>query len=275
MKQQPHIINKALIILLMAALPFSVMATVSFTGAISTEFNYSITPGNWGADPSYDADSRIDATLVNQPVMTSGTQILRSSRIKNTVTLTVNGGDITWNNDTSRRGLAVFGDNVSTTAKVHMTGGHITVDTAAFGYDNTTTASKNFGMLDLWGNSIFEIVPAPALGQESRFCGLFDITVNTGSVIDIRGDGQLRIPDNTLVWDQDGNSYGALADALKLKLEGYALDGRLVAGDGGEIAWTHDVAAAQWVITAIPEPGTLALLGVGLCSFLLIRRRRA
>jgi hypothetical protein len=108
---------------------------------------------------------------------------------------------------------------------------------------------------------------------------LFDITVNTGSKIDIRGDGQLRIPDNTIVWNQDNKSYGALADALKSKLEGYALDGRLVAGDGGGdiITWTQDTSAHQWVITAapIPEPGTLAFLGLGLGSLLLVRGRRA
>jgi hypothetical protein len=162
-----------------------------------------------------------------------------------------------------------------TPALLHMTGGAITNDTIGLGCDLFSDTLKGTATLDIWDTAVVELQPAAYLGMQTRPWNIFDITVNPGSVIDIRGDGQLRIPDNTFVWDQDGLSYSALADALKLKLEGYALDGRLVVGDGGEIAWTHDLAAAQWVITAIPEPGTLALLGVGLCSLLLIRSRRA
>jgi len=278
MKQQTHMINKGLVILLVAALPLSAMAAANYIGAAGSDLKVL---SNWDSDPtSGTTESRIDAP--DAPVMSSGTFQLGVTRLRGSgataASLTVTGGSIDWNNATSTRGLALFNNSGigSAPSLLHMTGGAITNDTIGLGCDlfSDTATSKGYGILDIWGTAVVELQPAAYLGMQGRFCGLFGIVVNDGSVIDIRGDGQLRIPDNTFVWDQDGLSYGALADALKLKLEGYALDGRLVAGDGGVIAWTHDDATAQWVITAIPEPGTVALLGVGLCSLLLIRRRR-
>jgi hypothetical protein len=271
MKQQTHMINKGLVILLLAALPLSAMAVANYIGPAGGDI---ADPLNWDSSPFGGlTESRIDAP--DAPVMSSGTITLGTTRIKNAgASITITGGSIDWDNATSQRGLGMFTAG-GTPALLHMTGGAITNDTIGLGCDLFSDTLKGTATLDIWDTAVVELQPAAYLGMQTRPWNIFDITVNPGSVIDIRGDGQLRIPDNTFVWDQDGLSYSALADALKLKLEGYALDGRLVVGDGGEIAWTHDLAAAQWVITAIPEPGTLALLGVGLCSLLLIRSRRA
>lgn len=271
MKEQTHIINKGLAILLMAALPFSAMAVANYIGPAGGDI---ADPLNWDSSPFGGlTESRIDAP--DAPVMSSGTITLGTTRIKNAgASLTITGGSIDWDNATSQRGLGLFTGG-GTPALLHMTGGAITNDTIGLGCDLFSDTVKGTAMLDIWGTAVVELQAAAYLGMQGRWCGLFGIVVNPGSVIDIRGDGQLRIPDNTFVWGQDGLSYGALADALKTTLEGYASDGRLVAGDGGQIAWTHDDATAQWVITAVPEPGTLALLGVGLCSLLLIRSRRA
>ena len=107
------------------------------------------------------------------------------------------------------------------------------------------TATVNIlsgGVLDLWN------IQTSSPGQ----------SIQPGSLIDISGTGQLRV-------------RGNLASAIQSQ---YVDTGKIVGyGGSGSVVVTYDSGLNRTILTAIPEPGALGLLGLTGLGFLMRRRR--
>jgi hypothetical protein len=80
--------------------------------------------------------------------------------------------------------------------------------------------------------------------------------MNNLGIIDIRDRGELRVP-----------------TGLQSTIDGFINGGQIVAGGAGQSLVSATV-SGEYVVSAIPEPTSLLLLGLGLGSLTLIRRNR-
>jgi hypothetical protein len=249
--------RKSLLILLavgmVIAISSPVFATVSFTNALGDgDFanfsNWSGPPTNsWGTET---ADFRAPATL------TGG--ILNWDVWQNKGgTLDMSGGELFFKNYTSTNGIALFRG-----ATVNISGGKLIGEQVNIGDDQwdfdiaDNPAGDGVNIVNISGTGIVRIQPNDFPDPNSFIyqAVAFRIWPN-GSKVTIADSGLLKV-------------YGS----LQADVDAYMADGRIVAANPGDTL-AATMVGDYYVVSVVPEPGTLLLLCLGLGSLALIRRK--
>lgn len=195
--------------------------------------------GNWSQDPVLDTfltwEYRMDAGA--SVTKTTGYTGYGVGRIKgNNALLTQDDGTMEWLNGTglTEFGLALFRADVATPATLHMTGGTHVVDRLGLGRDLFSSTPDGFGLVNIWGTGVFQVRQNTFL--DPILDPSFDLHINDGSLIDIRGTGMLRVP-----------------LSLATKVDGYLGVGKIVAGEVGKSLATASI-GSEYVV-GIDMPG--------------------
>lgn len=244
---------------IVAVLPATGFAAVNWDGDAGN--GVWADPVNWAGNAlPTNADVTEEARIDNgvNPVIADGNATeWDRARIKN-ATVTQTGGTHRWRNYTSSNGLGLHRG----TATLHMTGGTHYAERVVLGGSIFTTsptaANDGVGIIDIWGDSTFVLEPNTYGDPASDIYQVYHLWIlDGGSQIDIRDMGELRVP---------------AEDAMMTQIGDYIDLGKIVAGEPGTSLMTA-VDGSQYVVSVVPEPATLVLLGLGGLA-LVCRRRR-
>jgi hypothetical protein len=289
-----------LILGLVAALPSLAMADSNWTGAISADPQ---NPANWNNGiPHNEYYTEIAGINITDwgarlpsptPLFDSSLNVIWDTLQVYGLDVTMTGGSLGLWNGTSHQGLALCGldwSNAGVAADYYgwdaetvdmlenewgniagtltMTGGAITTDRVGLGHgiwdpqiapgtpigwwmDGANAMhGQGIGILTLAGDSVLTI--QNAWWDETGT--VHYLWIHDYSYVDIREDGELRVPVDMTA---DIDTY--IADGKILNTAGYAIVTETI-GD-------------EYVVSTVPEPGTLLLLCLGLGSLALIRRK--
>ena len=142
----------------------------------------------------------------------------------------------------------------------------------SFGFIDGATMDARWGIVSEDSGKGFGIGSWVGTTLNNTFSGL---SLNTDYMITMFYDGS---SDHRLWVDSDGTDF-ASADLTETNNVGGGIDGIFIrqagALDNGAAAWTmDDVVVATTFAEVIPEPTTLALLGVAVGLLTVVRRRR-
>jgi hypothetical protein len=128
---------------------------------------------------------------------------------------------------------------------------------STYGYGNATLEVKNGGYVDF-----YEIYLPKTTDGSTGHVELGEGTIDLGRIF-WNSNGSMNITEGTLLLD--GNKVSDIDD--------YVTDGWLTAyGGSGTVIRTYDSGTNHTIVTGIPEPITIALLGLG--GLALVRRKR-
>lgn len=174
---------------------------------------------------------------------------------------------------TQSRRLSVFLEETSTAAgdTTRLSDGDAGLIQGAFqiareGMGDTMITAAAIGPGFAAGSSIAEVGP-PTVIRNAVTLGASQ--TGTTSVASGITTNQLLLGTIDLV---AGNSIGA-TNTFRLGLTGDPLGPDFVADDGFELDNAISSFGTVTVVTAVPEPGTMALLGIGLSGYAINRRR--
>lgn len=242
-----------LILGMLVAIPATAMADQDWLGTTADFAD----PSNFSGDPTANTIQISYQATANEGVIDAGDN-LQYSLLRHRgggVALNQTGGTLEWLNGTgwTQRGMAVYNGTALAPALVHITGGNMITDVLAIGERSWEGFPSPFGVgqVDIWGASSDMVI------RENPFLpgsGRYGLVIADGSKIDIRDGGELTVP-----------------LALQGTVDGFIGADKIVAGGG----WSLVTATVgdQYIVSAVPEPTTLLLLGLGLGSLALIRRR--
>jgi hypothetical protein len=214
--------------------------------------NSSFNPGGYWTDYVWYSSARDF-----QPVMSSGSVQMGCAYITGSADFQVTGGTIEFLNGqgTSARGLAVRSGTAEEPATINMTGGNIISDWLCVGarmWPGFEANNYDYAQVNIWGTADVLLRQNPA--YDPNVFEYYGLVIEVGSEIDIRDDGQLTVP-----------------IGLQGTVDGYIASGNIVNGTGYGLV--TEVVGDNYVVSAVPEPGTLLLLCLGLGSLALIRRK--
>jgi hypothetical protein len=127
-------------------------------------------------------------------------------------------------------------------------------------------ANLNDGAPEDMGESTTDGAASPTDTELAlEFLGVGNVVLGGSVVNELLADGQ----SNDGVWRQHFLSGVAPAGTLLVQVRGSMIDGALNPGINPQSAFLDDFS-----LTAIPEPATFALLGLGLVGLTVIRRRK-
>lgn len=275
-----------LILGIAVALPATAMATTTWDGeAGDGDF---ANPINWDTNalPTNEfttEEGRFDSATATFDE--TGLVQLDRARIKN-ANLDIVSGTLEFRNFTSSWGLGIFSTVAGTPSTVDISGtGTLLVEQLGVGYDMFTNL-KAEGIINISGDGKLVIQPNIYDGGTPP-AGYHTIRIAGDSIITLADNGELRVP---ATLDPTGTGQSIVTRTLV----DYYLGGdfwdetAILPGDLGpypDIAnpliisadpskWLHTtVIGDEYVVTVVPEPTSLLLVCLGICSLALIRKR--
>lgn len=224
--------------------------------------------------PDSSTEVKMEDFSVNGPVISAG-MTAEAYDLKGpawgisegTGTLDITGGSLTIGND-----WKVQSDVVNQHAEVTISGG--SVDVAK----NIYVSKNGTGLLDISGGDVYFKYLNLGYGSGTgtvNIYGLADVVCK--DLFPVSSAGALNLTGGTLTVDRDIYTSNGSIDITEGKLIAYgeitSLSNVTAYGGAGVLVFNYEADKAEYTtITAIPEPATIALLGLGM---ILIRRKRA